>query len=427
MSKVILRKKPTFAPLKETPKEPSKAGPFVTKRPAKPKVPQVGPYKLFAICPGGLDEVLKQEVEALPAKVTNTYPGGVEFEGNLAMAYRATMKLRTASRVLLLIKSFKKIFKPEELYDAIHEIEWTHYFSPESTFAIYLTESNTKERRIPIKPQFWALKAKDSIVDQFQERAGTRPNVNRDDPDITIRLHLHDQMLKVYLDLSGPSLHERGYRTETLEAPIKENLAAGLLLLAGWDKLCREGNAFLDPFCGSGTLLVEAALIATNTAPGLFRTRFGFFSWLDHDPDLFEQVHTQLKSERILGFDQLPPMSGSDVDPAAVRVAKENLHRAGMSEYVRLKVTAFEQTHAAEAKGLIVTNPPYGVRLNEVEGLRKTYSELGSTLKHHYKNWKACVITSEKTLLHSVGLKPSRKWMLHNGPLESQFSIFNLY
>ncbi len=424
MTKTILRKKPTFTP-----------GPVATpvsqpQKPTfglKPRAPQVGPYKLFAICPGGLDEVLKREVEQLPAKVTHIYPGGVEFEGNLELAYRATMKLRTASRVLLLIKNFKKIFKPEELYEAIYAIDWSHYFSPESTFAIYLTESNTKPRRIPIKPQFWALKAKDAIVDQFQERMGTRPNVDRNDPDITIRLHLHDQMLKVYLDLSGPSLHERGYRTETLEAPIKENLAAGLLLLADWDTLCREGNAFLDPFCGSGTLLVEAALIATNTAPGLFRTRFGFFSWLDHNPELFEKVHADLKAERILDPEKIPPMSGSDRDLQAVRIAKENLHRAGVIDFVKVKLTPFEETHATVEKGLLVTNPPYGVRLDEVEELRKTYADLGSTLKHHYKNWKACVITSEKSLLHSIGLKPSRKWALHNGPLESQFSIFNLY
>lgn len=384
-------------------------------------------YQLFAICPGGLDEVLKKEIEALPAKVTATYPGGVEFEGPLELAYTANLKLRTASRVLLLLKKFKKIFKPEELYVAIQEVDWSKVFSPNCTMAIYLTESATKDRRIRVNQQFWALKAKDAIVDQFMKVTGERPSIDRNDPDITIRLHLHDQILKVYLDLSGPSLHERGYRTQTLEAPMKENLAAGLLLLAGWDEHCKKGMAFYDPFCGSGTLLIEAALIATNTAPGLSRHRFGFMSWLDHDADLFEKVHAKLKGERILDPAKLPIMMGSDQDKEAIIVAKENISSASLLDFVKLKISKFEDTHAIQEKGLIVSNPPYGVRLNEIEGLKATYQAMGSTFKHHYKGWIACVITSEKTLMHSIGLKPSKKWALHNGGLESQFSVFNLY
>jgi 23S rRNA (guanine2445-N2)-methyltransferase / 23S rRNA (guanine2069-N7)-methyltransferase len=416
MSKVILRKKPRFsAPIPQKKEE--------LKKVRDPK----SVYRLFAICPGGLDEVLKKEIEALPAKVTAMYPGGIEFEGTLETAYLANLKLRTASRVLLMLKSFKKIFKPEELYVAVQEINWGAVFSPNCTLAIYLTESNTKERRIPVNPQFWALKAKDSIVDQFRKSGNERPNIDREDPDITIRLHLHDQLLKVYLDLSGPSLHERGYRAHTLDAPMKENLAAGLLLLAGWDRLCKEGYAFYDPFCGSGTILIEAAMIATNTAPGLLRTRFGFFSWLDHDAELFEAVHARLKGEQSKDFTRFPIMMGSDRDKAAVMVAEENLKRAKLLETVRLKISKFEDTHAIQEKGLIVSNPPYGVRLNEVDELKATYQAMGATFKHHYKGWRACVITSEKTLIHQIGLKPSKKWALHNGGLESQFSIFSLY
>jgi len=385
------------------------------------------PYKFFAICPGGLDEALQKEVEKLPATITHTYVGGVEFEGTLETAYLANLKLRTASRVLLLLKNFKKIFKPEELYDAVMAVDWTKVFSPESTFAVYLTESSTKERRIPVKSQFWALKAKDAIVDQFRDRMNARPNVDRDDPDITIRLHLHDQMLKVYLDLSGPSLHERGYRTQTLEAPMKENLAAGLLLLSGWQYFCNEGFGFYDPFCGSGTLLIEAALIATKTAPGLFRHRFGFMSWLDHDPELFEAVHARIKAERVLDPAKLPIMVGGDADKAAVQVTRDNLTRAGLESLVRLKISRFEDTTPFQEKGIIVTNPPYGVRLNEIEELKSLYQAMGSTLKHQYRNWTAAIITSEKSLMQSIGLKPSKKWALHNGGLESQFSIFKLY
>jgi 23S rRNA (guanine2445-N2)-methyltransferase / 23S rRNA (guanine2069-N7)-methyltransferase len=386
-------------------------------------------YRFFAICPGNLDEILKKEVEALPAKILATYPGGVEFEGTLEMAYLANLKLRTASRVLLLIKDFKKIFKPEELYVAISEIDWFKIFSAKCTFAVYLTDSqsSSRERRIRVNAQFWALKAKDAIVDQFQQRYDERPNIDRADPDITIRLHLHDQMLKVYLDLSGPSLHERGYRGKTLEAPIKENLAAGLLLLAGWQEAAAKKTTFYDPFCGSGTLLVEAALIATNTAPGLFRTRFGFMSWKDHQPSLFERVHAQLKAEKKTDAADLPLILGSDMDADAIAITKENLRRAGMDQLVRVGVEQFEKTVAPVANGLIVTNPPYGVRLEEIEVLKGTYQNMGSTFKHHYKGWTAGVITSEKTLLHAIALKPSKKWALYNGGLESQFSLFQLY
>ncbi|MBU6152917.1 MAG: hypothetical protein KGP28_01320 [Bdellovibrionales bacterium] len=381
----------------------------------------------FAICPGGLDEVLGKEIEKLPAKITATYPGGVEFEGDLRTAYLSNLKLRTASRVLLLLARFKKIFKPEELYCAIAEMPWHEVFDSTSSFAIYLTASETKERRIPVNAQFWALKAKDAIVDHFRNKGLERPSVNREEPDITLRLHLHDQILKVYLDLSGPSLHERGYRAETLEAPIKENLAAGLLLLSGWQYFCNEGFAFYDPFCGSGTILIEAAMIATRTAPGLYRRRFGFFAWLQHDPELFQKIFDEVNSERILEPTRLPFLSGADQNPEAVELTRSNLENAGFRHLVHLTTCRFESTKASQPKGLIVTNPPYGVRLNEIETLIPLYRNIGSTLKHQYKNWTAAIITSEKKLLHSVGLKSEKHFDLRNGGLESRFSIFRMY
>jgi 23S rRNA (guanine2445-N2)-methyltransferase / 23S rRNA (guanine2069-N7)-methyltransferase len=391
----------------------------------KQKPPAV--YRLFAICPGGLDEILKQEIEGLGAKILDVYPGGVEFEGNLEMAYTACLSLRTASRVLLLLKSAKKIFKPEEFYDEVRSIDWTHVFYPTSTFAVYLTETQTKERRIPVNPQFWALKAKDAIVDQFREKKNERPNVDRKEPDITIRFHLHDQMLKTYLDLSGPSLHERGYRSETLEAPMKETLAAGLLFLAGWDKLAREKVTFYDPFCGSGTLLIEAAMMATHTAPGLYRTHFGFYAWKDHQHSVFEAVSERLKEKRILDPEQLPEILGSDADAAALRVALKNCQNAHFDQLIQLRQARFEETEAPRAKGLMVTNPPYGVRIGETEALVSLYQSIGSTLKHRYKGWTCAIITSDKKLMHGISLKPSKKAALYNGGLESTFSVFNLY
>jgi 23S rRNA G2445 N2-methylase RlmL len=384
-------------------------------------------FSLFAICPGGLDEALKKEIEKLPAKVTHAWSGGVEFEGDLRTAYLANLKLRTASRVLLLLGKAKKIFKPEELRTAMDSVDWTRVFGPESTFAIYVTTSETRARREPVNNQFWALKAKDAIVDQFRSKGKERPNVSRDEPDITLRLHLHDQILKIYLDLSGPGLHERGYRSQTLEAPMKENLAAGLLLLAGWQYFCNEGFAFLDPFCGSGTLITEAAMIASRTAPGLYRKRFGFFAWLGHDPELFQKVYDEVLAERILDPGKLPLMIASDQNAEAVRITEQNLRNAGLLDGVRLKVEPFEDSSAPGPKGLIVTNPPYGVRLSELESLKPVYRALGSTLKHRYPDWTAGIITSEKLLLDEIALKPAKKWALHNGGLESRFSIFRIH
>ena len=384
-------------------------------------------YRLFAICPGGLDGVLKTEIEGLGAHVLEVYSGGVEFEGNLEMAYKACLSLRSASRLLLMIQDVKQIYEPEEMYDAVRSVDWLKIFSPESTFAVYFTETNNKSRNAPINSQYWALKAKDAIADFFTERFGKRPNVDRQAPDISIKLHLHNHILKIYLDLSGRSLHERGYRSKTLEAPIKENLAAGLLLLCGWDKKAKEKVTFLDPFCGSGTILIEAAMIATNTPPSLFRTTFGFNAWKDHIPSIFEKVKNELVLKIDKNPDLMPLLLGSDQSPEALNVTRQNLKNCGLEDVVKLQAVPFEFSKPATPVGLIVTNPPYGVRLNEVESLKATYQKLGSTLKHQYKGWRCGVITSEEVLFHAIALKPSKKWKLHNGSLESEFRIFDMF
>jgi len=384
-------------------------------------------YRFFAICPGGLDEVLKNELEVLGAKVLEVYSGGVEFEGNLEMAYRTCLCLRSASRVLYMIQEAKQIFQPEELYDAVRSVDWLKIFAPTATFAVYFTETNNKSRRDPINTQFWALKAKDAIADYFMDRFGERPNVDRQTPDISIKLHLHNHILKIYLDLSGRSLHERGYRSQTLDAPIKENLAAGLLLLSGWDKKCREKVTFQDPFCGSGTILIEAAMIATNTPPSLYRKEFGFSAWRDHQSGLFDRVKEALISKIDKNPANLPLMLGSDQSADAINITRQNLKNCGLQDVVKLQVLPFEFTKPATPIGLMVTNPPYGVRMNEVEALKATYQKIGSTLKHEYKGWRCGVITSEETLFHAIALKPSKKWKLHNGSLESEFRIFDMF
>ena len=384
-------------------------------------------YQYFAICPGGLNEVLKSEIEALGAKVLDVYSGGVEFEGALEMAYRACFSLRSASRILLLIQETKKVFSPKELYDAVHGVDWVKIFALDSTFAVYFTETHQKLRRDPINTQFWALKAKDAIADYFTEKFGSRPNVDRQNPDASIKLHLHDQQLKIYLDLSGRSLHERGYRTQTLEAPIKENLAAGLLLLGGWDKKSKEKITFLDPFCGSGTILIEAAMIATHTPPSIYRTEFGFRGWKDHQEGVFERTREELLKKIDKNPAKLPLMMGSDQNPEAINITRQNLKNCHLDDVVKLQILPFEFSKPPTPLGLIVTNPPYGVRMNETDALKNTYQKIGSTFKHQYKGWRCGVITSEDVLFHAIALKPSKKWKLRNGSLESEFRIFDIF
>lgn len=384
-------------------------------------------YRLFAICPGGFDEILKQEIESLGVRSTQHYAGGVEFEGNLELSYRACLQLRTVSRVLLLLGENKKVFSEDALYLAIKEIEWARVFAPNCTFAVYLTETQSKSKKPMKNAQYWALKAKDAIADHFNDRFGSRPDVDRKDPDITIRLHLHDSILKIYLDLSGNSLHERGYRSQTGSAPIKENLAAGLLHLANWPELAKSKTALYDPFCGSGTFLIEAAMMATQTPAGSLRTRFGFFAWKDHQPRIFEKVQAELAEKVITDREALPTIYGSDVNPEMVEIARENVERAGMSHLIQLSVAPFEDSTPPEPKGMIITNPPYGVRIGEVQEWIPLYQKIGSTLKHQYSGWKAGVIASEKELFHAISLKPSKKWAINNGGLKSQFAIYDLY
>jgi 23S rRNA (guanine2445-N2)-methyltransferase / 23S rRNA (guanine2069-N7)-methyltransferase len=389
-------------------------------------------YTLFAVGPGGLDEVLKQEVLALPAKVTHHYPGGVEFEGNLDTLYRACLELRTASRVLLKLRQSKKIFAPDAIYHAVQEFDWTRILDAETTFAIYFTESNSKNRREGVNTQFLALKVKDAIVDQIRAKTGARPSVEKQDPDITLRFHWHDHILKMYLDLSGRSLHERGYRTQTLEAPIKETLAAGLVFLSGWaDQLkageIKPGSIFLDPFCGSGTILIEALLIATQTAPGLYRQSFGFMTWRGHDPERFDRVLEGLKAKRILDPSLLPKFFGSDQNPAAIEITRQNLSNAGFKDLVELRVSPFEKLDPPGQNGWMICNPPYGIRLGELEALSQTYRAMGSRLKHHYQNWNCGMICSDKKLLQAISLKPSKKYKVQNGGLDSEFFLFRLY
>ncbi len=384
-------------------------------------------YTLFAVCPGGIEPVLKQELTELNVLPKGEFPGGIEFEGSLEQAYRACLSLRTASRILLLLQQVNEVRSADALYKAVYELEWSNVFVPRSTFAVSVTESHSQKQNFAVNPQFLALKAKDAIADYFKKHTGKRPDVDRVDPDLMIRLHLHNHTLKIYLDLSGPSLHERGYRTQAGEAPLKENLAAGLLLMAGWNSTLTEGAHFYDPFCGSGTLMIEAAMIASKTAPGLLRKKFGFFAWRDHQKSTYEKIRASLTDQILPNSAEQFKIRGSDIDPKLLTVAAQNIKNAAFDSWITLEHTAFEQTKPQEPSGLIVCNPPYGVRMGDETSLLPLYATIGSTFKHQYKGWQAGVLSSNKKLLQAISLKPSQKKILRNGKLETFFYTYHLF
>lgn len=383
-------------------------------------------YRLFVTCPNGLEAALKMEILTMGFTILKEFPAGIEIEGPLETAYRATLGLRVASKVLLLISEANGIDNPEQLYDFVRTISWHDVFAHHCTFALHATETTTKFGAKRMPSHLVALKTKDAIVDHFRDRFKERPNVDREDPDIPLMVHLHNRTLKIYLDLAGRGLHERGYRVDAVEAPIRENIAAGLLYLAGWVP-GNTSECFLDPFCGSGTFPIEAAMIATRTAPGLLRSRFGFLSWRQHSSSIFEKVREQMLSERVLDVEKIPPILGHDVDGRSIQIAKSNAEQAGMTQWIQFKQISFEDSVAPFPKGLIVCNPPYGVRLKDEESAILVYQKIGSTLKHKYKGWSAGIIASNAKLFHAISLKPSSKTKLNHGGLDSDFQIFKLF
>lgn len=388
-------------------------------------------YRYFITCPSGLESVLKQELEFEGFSVLKEFPSGLEVEGPLEAAYHLTLSLRTASKVLLLLGEATGIDNPNQLYDFARTIPWHEVFVPQNTFAIHATESTTKFGAKRMPANLVGLKTKDALVDHFRDRFGERPNVSKEQPDVFLAVHLHNRTVKIYFDLAGKGLHERGYRLEAGRAPIRENVAAGLLMLAGWTpKLAATSSlppCFLDPFCGSGTIAIEAALIATRTVPGLIRTQYSFFSWRQHQPSLYEKVLQKFKERVLENSDAIPALYSYDVDGGTVALAQANGERAKMNQRIQFKQIAFEDTQAPLDRGLMVFNPPYGVRLGELEETSQLYQRIGSHLKHHYRGWNAGIISSEIKLFHSMGLKPSKKFSIQQGGLDAKFFCYDLY
>lgn len=386
-------------------------------------------YKMLAKTFKGLEEVLAQELIELGANDVQIERRAVSFMGDQALLYRANLCLRTALRVLVSVKTVslrspkRKIVKPEdELYEAVKAIEWSRYMSADTTFAIDATVYSETFRN----SRFVTYRVKDAIADYWQEKAGRRPNVKISEPDLYINVHIANEQLTVSLDSSGESLHKRGYRVATTEAPINEALAAGMLLMAGW-----KGQVdFYDPMCGSGTLLIEAALIARNIAPGLFRQSFAFEKWKDFDADLWSDIYNDDSRER--PFEHR--IYGSDASFYAIRQAEKNIKAAGVQHDVELKQIRMEeiktsnlQSQISNASPLVMLNPPYGERLKSNKEMEDLYSSIGTALKHQFAGATAWIISSNEAAMKCIGLKPSKKYRLLNGELDCQFNRYDLF
>lgn len=363
----------------------------------------------------GLEGILAQELKQLGAHDIKKGIRNVGFVGDKGFMYKANLGLRTAIKILKPVKTFR-VVSEQDLYDKVYQIKWEEYLKPTGTLAV----DATVHSKIFTHSKYIALKTKDAIVDRFRNIAGTRPNVDLRFPDLKINVHIDKQLCTVSLDSSGESLHKRGYKTATNIAPINEVLAAGMIMLSGWDGQCD----FMDPMCGSGTILAEAAMIACNIPPNLMRKEFAFERWQDWDVDLFETIEESLlKKTREFHY----KIIGYDKSPSAVKKANDNIKNAHLDDFITVKHEDFFKTQKLGSDKLhMVFNPPYGERL-ELLDLEKFYSSLGTTLKHGYPNSEVWFITSNLEALKHVGLRPSKKIKLYNAKLESRFVKYDMY
>lgn len=362
----------------------------------------------------GFEEILAKELQLLGAQNVEIGTRAVSFKGDKGFMYKANLSLRTALKILKPIYHFRA-FNDQSLYKGIQGIDWSKYLNANQTFVIDSTIHSDHFKH----SQFVAQKAKDAIVDQFREKTGQRPSIDKDFPDLRINIHIDRDQCSVSLDTSGVSLHQRGYRVLTNIAPINEVLAAGMLLLSGWD----GQSDFLDPMCGSGTILAEAAMIACNIPANINRKEFAFEKWNDWDNDLFDQIIDALmKRTRDFRY----TIKGYDKAPSAVSKATDNIRNANLDEFVTIEQKNFFDTKKETSGPLhMVFNPPYGERLDI--DLERFYREMGDTMKQNYPGTHAWFITANLEALKFVGLKPSRKIKLFNGSLEARFVKYEMY
>lgn len=362
----------------------------------------------------GLEEILQEEVKKIGGKNIEVIKRGVSCEGDMAFVYRANLELRTALRVLVLVHEFLA-HTERDLYKKVSKFDWTTILSEKQTFAIDSVVYSTLFNH----SKFIALRVKDAIVDQFRDKVGSRPDIDIKFPDVRLHVHISEKLVTISLDSSGISLHKRGYRNSDHEAPLNEALAAGIILMSQWDKK----SWLYDPMCGSGTILMEAAMIAANIPPRINLSYFGFMKWKTYDEALWNQIKDEAKSkiqkcERII--------FGSDIKSKYVRLAQESIKHMKLDHIITVTESHFADREIKEGSGIIVSNPPYGERLKE-DDIKQFYSEIGDFLKAKCAGKQAWIISSNMEALKHVGLKPSKKITLFNGPLECKMYRFDIF
>lgn len=370
-------------------------------------------FEITATTVFGLEEILAAELREIGATDIEILSRAVRYKGDKAMLYKSNLLLRTAVKVLMPINTFFAADE-QQLYDKIKKIDWNDYFSYNKTFAI----DGSTYSDVFTHSKFIALKSKDAIADQFRERFNIRPSVDPENPDIRINVHINDRTVVVSIDSSGTSLGKRNYRLAQTEAPINEVLAAGIILLSGWDRKCD----FIDPMCGSGTFPIEAALLANNIPSGRNR-KFGFEKWGNFDEDLWNEIKTEADSKILASETKI---FAQDIDNKALDIAFENAKRAGVSDLITFDSIDFFHTSHNDGRGVVVMNPPYGERL-QVNEITNFYQDIGSRLKHFYQGCDAWIVSANYEAFKSFGLRTSRKIKLYNGPLECRLQKYELY
>ena len=361
----------------------------------------------------GLEPVLAKELTQLGANDVQIGRRMVSFKGDKELLYRANFQLHTAIRILKPIKHFKAL-SADDVYEGVKDIDWSEIIGIDKTFAVDSVVFSEEFRH----SKFVAYKVKDAIVDQFREKTGQRPNISISNPDIRLHIHIAEDQCTLCLDSSGESLHRRGYRQESVEAPLNEVLAAGMILMTGW----HGETDFIDPMCGSGTLLIEAALIARNMAPGLFRKEYAFEKWPDFDRELFDTIYNDDSQEREFNHH----IYGYDVDIKAVNTARLNVKAAGLTSDITIEEQDFKNFTQPKNKSIMVTNPPYGERIS-TNDLLGTYKMIGERLKHQFTGNEAWILSYREECFAQIGLKPSIKIPVFNGSLECEFRKYQMF
>ncbi|WP_010483084.1 bifunctional 23S rRNA (guanine(2069)-N(7))-methyltransferase RlmK/23S rRNA (guanine(2445)-N(2))-methyltransferase RlmL [Pseudomonas sp. S9] len=382
-------------------------------------------YELFLTCPKGLEGLLLEEASTLGLEEVREHTSAVRGFAQIETAYRLCLWSRLANRVLLVLKRFP-VKDAQSLYEGVLEVDWYEHMEPNGTLAVEFSGNGSGIDNT----HFGALKVKDAIVDKLRQKDGTRPSVDKLNPDLRIHLRLDRAEAILSLDLSGHSLHQRGYRLQQGAAPLKENLAAAVLIRAGWPRIAAEGGALADPMCGVGTFLVEAAMMAADVAPNLTREQWGFSKWLGHVPAIWKKLQAEAQERADIGMAK-PPLwiRGYEADPRLIQPAKNNIDRAGLSHWIKVykgEVATFEPRPDQNQKGLVICNPPYGERLGDEASLLYLYQNLGERLRQACMGWEAAVFTGAPDLGKRMGIRSHKQYAFWNGALPCKLLLIKV-